>query len=149
MKNNMYNMKTKISIIKEFNNGLSRKELAEKYDISYFLLSTWIKQRDTLLQAYELAKKNRNLTSFYKMKKLGDKRRCILGPRIERKLDKWIIDEREKGVGITNSDIQTKALELSKSEQIHEFVASLGWIYSASQHSRNVTIQSLEKQTHT
>ena len=60
MKNNMYNMKTKISVIKEFNNGLSRKELAEKYDISYFLVSTWIKQREKLLQAYEIAKQNRN-----------------------------------------------------------------------------------------
>ena len=60
MKNKMYNMKTKISVIKEFNNGLSRKELAEKYDISYFLVSTWIKQREKLLQAYEIAKQNRN-----------------------------------------------------------------------------------------
>ena len=39
-----------------------------------------------------------------------------------------------------HSDIQTKALELSKREHIDEFVASLGWIYSASQHSSNVTI---------
>ena len=48
--------------------------------------------------------------------------------------------EREKGLAISNSDIQTKALELSKREHIDEFVASLGWIYSASQHSNNVTI---------
>ena len=140
MKNNMYNMKTKISVIKEFNNGLSRKELAEKYDISYFLVSTWIKQREKLLQAYEIAKQNRNLTNFYKMKKLGDKNRCILGPQIEIELDRWVMGEREKGLAISNSDIQTKALELSKREHIDEFVASLGWIYSASQHSNNVTI---------
>ena len=92
---------------------MSRKELAKKYDISYFLLSTWIQQRDTLLQAYEIAKKNRNFTNFYKMKKLGDKSRCILGPQIDSELDKWIMDERKKGVAVTNSDIQTKALELS------------------------------------
>ena len=38
MRNNIYNMKTKMSVIKELNNGSSIKELTGKYDISYFLV---------------------------------------------------------------------------------------------------------------
>ena len=128
---------------------MSRKELSEKYNISYFLLSTWIQQRDKLLHAYEIAKKNRNLTNFYKMKKLGDKSRCILGSQIESELDKWIMDERIKGVAITNCDIQTKALELSKREDIDEFVASLGWIYKFKQRHNLVTRKITNKTSYT
>ena len=149
MKNNMYNMKTKISVIQEFNTGLSRKELSEKYDISYFLVSSWIKQRETLLQAYEVAKQNRNLTYFYKMKKLGDKNRCVLGPPIESEIDKWVMDEREKGVAITNSDIQSKALELSERENIEKFAASLGWIYKFKQRHNLVTRKVTNKTSYT
>ena len=149
MKNNMYNMKIKISVIQEFKKGLSRKELSEKYEISYFLISTWIKQRETLLQAYEVAKQNRNLTNFYKMKKLGDKNRCVLGVNVEKEIDKWVIDERERGIAISNSDIQSKALELSERENIDKFLASLGWIYKFKQRHNLVTRKVTNKTSYT
>ena len=80
------------------------------------------------------------------MKKLGDKNRCILGPQIEIELDRWVMGEREKGLAISNSDIQTKALELSKREHIDEFVASLGWIYKFKQRHNLVTRKVKEKE---
>ena len=64
-----YPYKLKLAIIKDFNDGLSRNDIIDKYKPKYKTLTryrtdTWIRNRESILSMEEKAKTEKCLTQF-------------------------------------------------------------------------------------
>ena len=71
--------------------------------------------------------------------------RSPMFPLVESETVKWVLEEADDGILITNSDMAEKAKEIAADQNIPNFKASPGWITK----TKRKTGLSLRKVTHT
>jgi len=128
-----YSYKLKLDIINDFNDGLTRNDIIDKYKPKYKTLTryrtdTWIRNRELILSMKENAKIGKCLTQFKIRSRIDSVRKTKLGVENENKLDKWIVNKRNAGDAISNKNIKTQAIKLARESGIDDFFASNGWL---------------------
>lgn len=109
-------VKEKAKALDDLQNGLSNKEVAKKYNVPKNTLSTWVKNKEKILKAYEEghAKRQRLKTAEFE--------------NIDAATYKWFLSKRCQNVPITGIMVQAKALYFAIKLNITNFQASDGWL---------------------
>lgn len=112
----------KVQILHDWESGTetSQRKLANKYNISKTAVSDMIKNRNLLLQQYEI-NANTKRKRFNTTSKYADVNEIVW---------QWFKVARESGIQMSGPMIQEKALDVAKMLQITDFKASNGWLHS-------------------
>ena len=103
-KKTVLTIKEKYTALKDLEKGLSKKAIAEKFNVPKFTLTYWIKYKHDIIQKYEMGQ-------------LGAKRQKLsVGKHdsIDKAVYKWFINARERNVRIEGYIIREKALDFAK-----------------------------------
>lgn len=112
-------LKTKVEILREVENGvLSKTEIAKKYDITKSTLSTYIKNKESIIAGYEKQQ----------MKPSRKRLRTSAHPQLEDALVMWIKQVRSQNLPLSGPIIAAKAREFATKMALEEFSASDGWL---------------------
>ncbi|KAL7298934.1 hypothetical protein TKK_0008035 [Trichogramma kaykai] len=107
----------KFNLIKELEKGqLSKKEVATKFDIKLSTLSGILKNKENVLNAFEIENANR------------ERKRGAEYDDIEEALILWFEQARQNDIPISGPIIQEKALSYAKLFNNDQFQASDGWL---------------------
>lgn len=112
-------LKTKVHILNEVREGkLSRKEIAEKYDLKKSTLATYIRNEAAIVKAFEEEQ-------FVNSRK---RLRSAAHPELEEAVYKWVTEVRTHNLPMTGDMIRAKAQQFSERLGIEGFRASEGWL---------------------
>lgn len=117
-KKTVLTIKEKYTALKDLEKGLSKKAIAEKFNVPKNTLTYWIKNKHDIIQKYETGQ-------------LGAKRQKLsVGKHdsIDKAVYKWFMNARERNVPIGGYIIREKALDFAKELNITDFKASDGWL---------------------
>ena len=119
-KRGKYSSKTlhhKYEALKKLENGAAKKDVASHYNIPRNTLSTWIKNKDKIIKAFEGGDKQ------------SQQRLTVSNhDTLDRALYKWFVKVREEGIPISGTILREKALKYSEELGIDNFKASNGWL---------------------
>ena len=115
---NTKSIKEKYAALKEVEEGSSKSQVAIKYGIPKYTLSTWIKSKEKIFEA---------------MKTQGNKskrRRLKEGTfaHLDDLIFKWLLTVRSRNAVVSASILKTKVKELAEKINIKGFQASDGWV---------------------
>lgn len=108
---------TKVEILRALKNGLSRQEVMVKYDVKRSTLSTYVKNEEQILQAFE-------------GEKFGASRkrlRTAAHPKLEEALLQWVVSARNANLPLSGPLIMAQAEKFAAMMDIDSFKASEGW----------------------
>ena len=102
--------------LRDLENGISNKNVAEKYGVPKNTVSTWLKNKEKV---------------FIALKKSSNKRKKVRGsnyPDIDNVVFKWFLSQRGKSIPIDGTFIKEKAMKYAKELGATDFKASDGWL---------------------
>ena len=102
--------------LRDLENGISNKSVAEKYGVPKNIVSTWLKNKEKLFTTFE---------------KSSDKRKKVREsnyPDIDNVVFKWFLSQRGKSIPIDGTFIKEKAMKYAKELDATDFKASDGWL---------------------
>ena len=102
--------------MRDLENGISYKNVAEKYGLPKNTVSTWLKNTEKLFTALE--------KSSNKCKKVRESNY----PDIDNVVIKWFLSQRGKSILIDGTFIKEKAMKYAKELDATDFKASDGWL---------------------
>ena len=102
--------------MRDLENGISNKNVAEKYGVPKNTVSTWLKNKEKLFTALE--------KSSNKRKKVRESNY----PDIDNVVFKWFLSQRGKIIPIDGTFIKEKAMKYAKELGATDFKASDGWL---------------------
>nr|XP_054919021.1 tigger transposable element-derived protein 4-like [Dermacentor andersoni] len=108
---------TKVEILRALKDGLSRQEAMKKYDVKRSTLSTYVKNEEQILQAFESEK-------FRASRK---RLRTAAHPELEEALLRWVVDSRNANLPLSGPLIMAQAERFALMMHIDAFKASEGW----------------------
>ena len=97
-------------------NGISNKNVAEKYEVPKNIVSTWLKNKEKLFTTFE--------KSSGKRKKVRESNY----PDIDNVIFRWFLSQRGKSIPIDGTFIKEKAMKYAKELGATDFKASDGWL---------------------
>ena len=106
----------KCQALRDLENGISNKNVAEKYGEPKSTVSTWLKNKEKLFTALEkssIKRKNFRKSNY---------------PDIDNVVFKWFLSQRGKSIPIDGTFIKEKAMEHAKELGATDFKASVGWL---------------------
>ena len=103
-------------LLRDLENGISNKNVAEKYGVLKNTVSTGLKNKNFLLRC-------KNLRT--NPKKLGN---AITQNYIDNFVFKWFLSQRGKSIPTDETFIKEKAMEYAKELGATDFKASDGWL---------------------
>ena len=106
----------KCQTLRDLENGISNKDVAEKYGVPKNTVSTWLKNKEKLFTALE--------KSSNKRKKVRESNY----PDIENIVFKWFLSQRGTSIPIDGTFIKEKAMKYAKELGAPDFKASDGWL---------------------
>ena len=106
----------KCQALRNLENGISNKNVAEKYGVPKNTVSTWLKNKEKLFTAL---KKFSN-----KPKKVGESNH----PDIDNVVFKWSLSQRGKSIPIDGTFIKEKPMKYAKVLGGTDIKASDGWL---------------------
>ena len=106
----------KCQALRDLENGISNKNVAEKYGVPKNTVSTWLKNKEKLFTALE--------KSSNKRKKVRESNY----PDIDNVVFKWFLSQRGKSIPIDGTFIKEKAMKYAKELDANDFKASDGWL---------------------
>ena len=95
---------------------MSNKDVAVKYGVPRNTVSTWLKNKEKLVSAFESGKTPNRLK--LKTAENGNLDKCIY---------KWFLSAREQNVPVNDIILKEKAVFFAKELNIKDFQASNGW----------------------
>ena len=116
-KKTVLTIKEKYTALKDLEKGLSKKAIAEKFNVPN-TFTYWIKNKHDIIQKYETGQ-------------LGAKKQKLsVGKHdsIDKAVYKWFMNARERNVPIGGYIIREKALDFAKELKITDFEAADGWL---------------------
>ena len=102
--------------MRDLENGISNKSVAEKYGVPKNIVSIWLKNKEKLFTTFE---------------KSSDKRKKVREsnyPDIDNVVFKWFLSQRGKSIPIDGTFIKEKAMKYAKELGATDFKASDGWL---------------------
>ena len=102
----------KCPALRDLENGISNKNVAEKYGVPKNTVSTWLKNKEKLFTALE---------------KSSNKRKKVRESNYP-DIDKWFLSQRGKSIPIDGTFIKEKAMKYAKELGATDFKASDGWL---------------------
>ena len=111
-------LQEKYQALKELENGFSNKDLAVKYDVPRSTVSTWVKNKKKIVEAFEGGLNN----------PAAQKLRASHHENLDRALYKWYIGVRNQGARISGPIVKEKARSYAKELDIEDFKGSSGWL---------------------
>ena len=105
----------KCQALRDLENGISHKNVAEKYGVLKNTVSTWLKDKEKLFTALE--------KSLNKRKKVRESNY----PDIDN-VFKWFLSQRGKSIPIDGTFIKEKTMKYAKELGATDFKASDGWL---------------------
>ena len=109
-------IETKIQALQELTSGVkSKSQVAKEYGVPPSTLSTWIKNKDTILQTDTGAPRRKRVRTS----KHSD---------VESALILWFKDKRSQNIPLSGPMLQQKAIDLAKSLGVDDFVGGSGWL---------------------
>ena len=106
----------KCKALTDLENGISNKNVAEKYGVPKNTVSTWLKNKGKLFTALE--------KSSNKRKKLRESNY----PDIDNVVCNWLLSQRGKSIPVDGTFIKEKAMKYTKELGATHFKASDGWL---------------------
>ena len=106
----------KYQALRDLENSISNKNVAEKYGVPKNTVSTWLKNKEKLFTALE--------KSLNKRKKVRESNY----PDIDNVVFKWFLSQRGKSIPIDGTFIKEKAMKYAKEPGATDFKASDGWL---------------------
>ena len=106
----------KCQALRDLENGISNKNVAEKNGESKNTVSTWLKNKEKLFTALKI--------SSIKRKKVRESNY----PDIDNVVFKWFLSQRHKSIPIDGTFIKEKAMKYAKELGATDFKASDGWL---------------------
>ena len=106
----------KCQALRDLENGISNKNVAEKYGVPKNTVSTWLRNKEKLFTALE--------KSSNKRKEVRESNY----PDIDNVVFKWFLSQRGKSIPIDLTFIKEKAMKYAKKLGATEFKASDGWL---------------------
>ena len=106
----------KCQALRDLENGISNKNVAEKYGVPKNTVSTWLKNKEKLFTALE--------KSSNKRKKVRESNY----PDIDNVVFKWFLSQRGKSIPIDGTFIKEKAMKYAKELGATDFKASDGYL---------------------
>lgn len=103
--------------LKEIENGLSKKEAASKYNVALNTISTWLKNKEKIINAVTKGKnpKTKNL-------KGGSY------DKLDQPLYKYFLNVRSQNIPVSGPMLKEKAMAYERKLQIANFKESDGWL---------------------
>lgn len=117
-KRKLWTLDVKYNAIVDVEKGLKKTDIASQIGIPHNTLSTWIKQKQQIKEAYEQNKFTND------RKKL---RTCSYDD-VEAALVKWLDKARSHHLPISGPIIQSKAQEFAAKLNHPDFKCSIGWL---------------------
>ena len=117
-KKTVLTIKEKYTALKDLEKGLSKKAIAEKFNVPKNTSTYWVKNKHDIIQKYETGQ-------------LGAKRQKLsVGKHdsVDKAVYKWFMNARERNVPIGGYTIREKALDFAKELNFTDFKASYGWL---------------------
>ena len=106
----------KCQALRDLENGLSNKNVAEKYGVRKNTVSTWVKNKEKIFTALE---------------KSSNKRKKVMESNyldIDNVVFKWFLSDFYKSIPIDGTLIKEKAMKYAKELGATDFKASNGWL---------------------
>ena len=112
-------IETKYNVLKELDDGKSKKDIEKEFNINRNTLNSWIKNSDKIKQQYEKGEFD------HKTKK----RRLAKNPDVEKALFTWFNDnvKKDASIAINKDDIVEKAKDFADMLKVDTFNPSNGW----------------------
>ena len=107
----------KYKALKEIENGLSKKEAASKYNVALNTISTWLKNKEKIINAITQGKnpKTKNL-------KGGSY------DKLDQAMYKYFLNVRSHNIPVSGPMLKEKAMAYARQLQIADFKGSDGWL---------------------
>ena len=102
--------------LRDLKNGISNKNVAEKYGVPKNTVCTWLENKEKLFTALE--------KSSNKRKKVRESNY----PDIENAFFKWFLSQRGKSIPIDGTVIEEKGMKYAKELGANDFKVSDGWL---------------------
>lgn len=118
-KRGKYSCKTlldKYEALKKLESGKAKKDVAAQYKVPPNTLSTWIKNKEKIVKAFEGGDSHSQR-----------KQRAGNHDAVDKALYKWFTKVREEGVPISGGILKEKASKYARELGIETFKASNGW----------------------
>ena len=114
---NIKSIKDKYSALKEVEDRKTKSQVAAKYGIPKNTLSTWLKNKDKILEA---TKKGSN----------SKRQRLRQGTfaNLDQAMFKWLLIFRSRDVALSGLVFKTKAIAFAEKMNVENFKASDGWL---------------------
>ena len=106
----------KCQALRDLENGISNRNVAEKYGMPKNTVSTWLKNKEKLFTALEKSSNKRKTV----------RESCY--PDIDNVVFKWFLFQRGKSISINGTLIKEKAMKYAKELGATDFKASDGWL---------------------
>ena len=106
----------KCHALRDLENGISNKNVAEKYGVPKNTVSTWLKNKEKRFTALE---KSSNKRKKVRESNYPDKDNVVF---------KWFLSQRGKSIPIDRTFIKEKAMKYAKELGAIDFKASDGWL---------------------
>ena len=104
-------------MVKDIEKGLSNKDASRKYGVPPNIISTWIKNKEKYLKAWE-----NNCSS--KKQKLRESN----FEKLDNVVFRWFLSKRSQNIPIDGNLIKEKAIAYAKELGYTNFVGSTGWL---------------------
>lgn len=124
-----YTLKFKLAVVrdletpKEDKSMKTKSEIVSKYNISFKMLTDWLRRKDDLIGALEDHSK-----SLATMRRISSGCRTIPYPELDLLLKEWIYDRNKKGLVVKDKYLKKKALTIARELSISGFTCSGGFI---------------------
>ena len=102
--------------LRDLENGISNKNVAEKYGVPKNTVLTWLENKEKLFNALE--------KSSNKRKKVRESNY----PDIDNVVFKWFLSQRGKSIPIDRTSIKEKPMKHAKELGATDFKSSDGWL---------------------
>ena len=119
LKRKQFSIDVKYKALKDIEKGEKKSKIAASLGIVHNTLSTWIKDKDKIISAYETCE------TEPKRKKL----RASDYEDVDRALLQWFTDARKRDLPVSGPMLSAKALEIAAELGHHEFKSSNGWLH--------------------
>ena len=106
----------KCQALRDLENGISNKNVAEKYGVPKNTVSTWLKNKENFLLRWKNLRTN------------AKKVRESNYPAIDSVVFKWFLSQRGKSIPIDGTFIKEKAMKYAKELGATDFKISDGWL---------------------
>ena len=110
-------MHEKYKALKEIENGLSKNEAASKYNVALNTISTWLKNKEKIINAV--------------MKGKNPKTNNLKGgsyDKLDQAVYKYFLNVRSQNIPVSGPMLKEKAMAYARQLQIADFKGSDGWL---------------------